>query len=208
MPSTHSGRPCDADGNYFDEPIPHPPPRNVPRSWMPFDSRAQFTVTEEVFELSQLSVRAINNLLQALAAHAVDTGGSPDDAIFQNAQEIYDTIDSIVEGEVTWRTFKVKYAGPVDDDSPPWMLAEYEIHCRNTLEVVESMIASEDFRDAFHYKPYEEYTGPHWRRWSDLMSGYWCWKQAVSDTSTAVRSSLNISDRRIRLLRTLTRTGP
>lgn len=48
------------------------------------------------------------------------------------------------------------------------------------MEVMEYMVGNPEFEDKWHTRAFEEYTGPNERRWSDMMSGHWSWKQSVS----------------------------
>lgn len=118
----------------------------------------QFEFTEELYKKSESSERGGTRLCRILAADAIDKGGKEEDAIFSKMQDMAATIDDIAEGEAPWREFKVKYTGPLEANSPPWMRTEYAVHCCDTLTVVENMARSEDFKDAFDYVPYQEFT--------------------------------------------------
>ena len=82
-------------------------------------------------------------------------------------------------GDIPWRTFSVKYSGEVPPTDPPdWMLNEYMVYFCDPLSVVWSMIANPDFQGQFDYALYREFEDGK-RRWTDIMSGDWAWKQAV-----------------------------
>lgn len=108
-------------------------------------------------------------------------------APFQNHQEMLATIDAIKLGDIPWQTFSAKYCGEVPSNNPPdWMLKEYTVCFRDPLSVVRSMISNPDFKGQFDYAPYAEFEGGK-RRWTDLMSGAWAWKQAVRSISSVSR---------------------
>lgn len=132
-----------------------------------------------MFEKAENSASQVDELCKVLAAEAIYHGGTADDSLFRNTDEMHEFIDSIQDGEVSWGSFTVRYTGTTASTSPSWMHADYIVHCRDTLAVVETMAASEDFQDSFHYAPFEETTATQSRRWCDLMSGRWAWKQAV-----------------------------
>ena len=59
------------------------------------------------------------------------------------------------------------------------MLKQYTVFFRDPLAVVRSIVSNPDFNGKFAYAPYKEFEDEN-RRWQDLMSGEWAWKQAVS----------------------------
>lgn len=59
------------------------------------------------------------------------------------------------------------------------MDAEYEVWHRDPRTVIQQQLSNPDFKDAIHYAPFRETTDKGERRWQDLMSGNWAWKQAV-----------------------------
>lgn len=172
--------PCAADGTFL-APNSPPPPADTSTSWAPFTSRAQFAFAEESFERSELSEGSGDNLCKIYAAHMIDTFGlqATNHLLFEDTDEVHQAIDDIAEGEAPWREFTIRYTGEVNDSSPPWMRTEYTVHCRDALKVVENMAASEDFKNSWNYRPYREFIASRERRWSNLMSGHWAWKQAV-----------------------------
>lgn len=120
--------------------------------------------------------------LMRLWATTVSDGCPP----FQNHQEMLATIDAIKLGDIPWQTFSARYSGDVPSENPPdWMLKEYTVCFRDPLSVVRSMISNPDFNGQFDYAPYTEHEDGK-RRWSDVMSGDWAWKQAVRLISLAL----------------------
>jgi hypothetical protein len=113
--------------------------------------------------------------LMRLWATTTSDGCAP----FQNHQEMLATIDAINLGDIPWQSFSAKYSGDIPPADPPdWMLKEYTVYFRDPLSVVRSMISNPDFKGQFDYAPYREFEDGK-RRWTDLMSGNWAWKQAV-----------------------------
>jgi len=60
------------------------------------------------------------------------------------------------------------------------MLETYELNLRDVLVVVEQLLASPKFDGNFDYIPYMEFDSNDERVYSNLMSGFWAFKQAVS----------------------------
>ncbi|KAI0065531.1 hypothetical protein BV25DRAFT_1868788 [Artomyces pyxidatus] len=93
------------------------------------------------------------------------------------------TIDEIPFGEASWHSFKVRYTGEVTHASPSWKRRTYEVHTRDAMTVLRNMLASPDFNGKWNHTPYEEYVrsddGQRSRRYSNVMSGRWAWRQAT-----------------------------
>ena len=100
--------------------------------------------------------------------------------MYRNNDEMYKTIDAIQHGEAPWTVFHLKYTGPVTPETPAWKLKTYVVYTRNPLRVAEMIAGNPDFNGRWDYIPYEEYTSPTCRRFSNLMSGRWAYKQSVS----------------------------
>ena len=51
------------------------------------------------------------------------------DPPFADHDDLYNTIDATILGDVPWQSFSITYSGelPMDDSVPPWMLGEYDI---------------------------------------------------------------------------------
>ena len=172
---TVTGTPCDADG-YDLEPgtAPQDHSGSSQPDWSPFSSQTQFETADFLFRKAEMSQADIDILMRLWATTTSD-GSTP----FQNHQEMLATIDAIDIGDIPWQSFSATYCGEVPPENPPdWMLKEYTVFFRDPLSVVRSMISNPDFDGQFDYAPYTEFEGGK-RRWSDLMSGNWAWKQAV-----------------------------
>ncbi|RPD67720.1 hypothetical protein L226DRAFT_474492 [Lentinus tigrinus ALCF2SS1-7] len=172
-----TARKCDYLGNFILADAP-PPPLPDDIDWTPFPDRPTFEFAEVVYEEAKLSKGKIRNILRILAAKYVIDGLPEYDPIYKDYKALLDAIDAIEFGEVTWRTFAVRYRGPVGPNSPAWKRETFMVHARNTLRVAELLAACPDFDGRFDYVPYEEYTAVDCRRVSNLMSGQWAWKQA------------------------------
>ncbi|KAI0685977.1 hypothetical protein C8T65DRAFT_517206, partial [Cerioporus squamosus] len=174
---------CDEQGNFIDPEAP-PPPRPDDINWAPFPDRPTFEFAEFLFEDARMSEGKIDRLLRILAAKYVVDGLPDYQPPFNNYQEILDAIDEIEHGEAAWRTFAVRYSGPVTPASPAWQRETYYVHTRDTLRVAEILTACPDFDGRFDYVPYEETTPATGRHVSNLMSGMWAYKQAVPEDPT------------------------
>lgn len=99
---------------------------------------------------------------------------------WRNAKDMYATIDSIKAGDVPWKTYKFRYTGPKPSTPPQWMLQDYELSVRNIVDVLEHQLSTAEFEGQFDYAPYEEYDPNGDRVWSNLFSGLWANREAVS----------------------------
>ncbi|OJT10478.1 hypothetical protein TRAPUB_13008, partial [Trametes pubescens] len=133
---------------------------------------------ELIFEDAHLSKGKIDHILRIWAAKHVADGHAEYGAIYSNYAELLETIDNIEYGPLAWRTFTVRYGGPVDANSPAWKRKVFYVHARNPLHVAEALASSPDFKDRFDVAPFEEYTAPGCRIVSNLMSGRWAYLQA------------------------------
>ena len=119
--------------------------------------------------------------MRILAAQkALETGDPDAFNMFRTSDEILESIDAIPYGELPWTCFHLQYAGLITPDTPAWKKKTYIIYTRNPLRVAEAMARSADFLHTWDYRPYEEYTAPDCRRFSNLMSGRWAFRKSVS----------------------------
>lgn len=174
------GTPCDIDG--YDLPPGSAPPLATPREandYFPFQSHAQFEVGEFLFVEEEMSAGKIDRLLLLLRALYPN-----DEPPVNDHKELYAMIDAIEQGDVAWSSFSVSYNGELPDTSsgatvPPWMTQKFEVWFRDPLAVLENQIGNPDFKAQFDYAPKRVFRRGK-RRFRDLMSGNWAWKQAVS----------------------------
>lgn len=126
----------------------------------------------------QTSEAGTNTALDIWAASLLPFGA---DTPWKNADELYSTIDVIQLGEAPWKTVKVRYTGPLPaGQAPKWMTEIYEFCFRNIRQVLHQQLASPNFKSKTHYVPYRQFNRQKRRVYSNLMSGDWAWKQAVS----------------------------
>lgn len=83
----------------------------------------------------------------------------------------------------SYLTCLFRYNGPITPNSPSWKHQMYIIHTRNVLALVKHMATNPEFNGKWNYSPFEEFDPSGQRCWSDFMSGYWSWKEAVSRDS-------------------------
>ncbi|KAI1785118.1 hypothetical protein LXA43DRAFT_900463 [Ganoderma leucocontextum] len=174
-----TGRPCDEHGNFL-APGAAPPLEDANEvDWWPFDNRPHFEFAHWHFEMAETSAGNLNALLRILAAAKVlETDDPTATAMFENADDMLKMIEALPFGDLPWTTFHVKYTGPITPETPTWKLQTYIVYTRNPLHLAEQMARSADFRNSWDYAPYEEYTAEHSRRFCNLMSGRWAFKQA------------------------------
>ncbi|KAH9937976.1 hypothetical protein B0H21DRAFT_698721 [Amylocystis lapponica] len=179
-----NARPCTKDGTFLPHNAP-PPMQDNSEDWTPFHDRPSFEFAELIYEKTQISKGDVDQLLRIWAAkNTIDGGGEP---IFEDCDDLHSTIDSIEYGEASWESFSVRYSGPITAESASWKHETYVVHTRHSLRAVQHMVGSADFDGKFDYVPFEEYTGPNQRRWSNLMSGRWAYKKAdtISEDPTS-----------------------
>ncbi|KAJ7108121.1 hypothetical protein C8R44DRAFT_842997 [Mycena epipterygia] len=174
--------PCDANGQYLPPhsgpPPPPAPPLNGldPAAWSPFSSRAEFDFAHYHFVELQTSERNINTALDLWAASVMPYGGT---APWKNAAELYAVIDDIQNGSMPWKTYQMRYTGPLPaGTAPKWMTRTYEVCTRNLRHVLHQQLATSSFKDHVDMIPYRQFNHTGKRVWSNLMSGDWSWKQA------------------------------
>lgn len=172
---------------FFHSPIPEPtlakPPDETPENpWAPFEDRLSFDWAQYHYIKLQSSESEINEGLNLWLASIIKNKSNLIwNMPWNSAEEVYNTIDSIQANNTPWKTFKFTYKGPKPDGiAPQWMEQEYELNTRDILAVVEQQLANPEFDGKFHYTPYQEFGPTGERVWSNLMSGHWAWREAVS----------------------------
>ncbi|KAF8798474.1 hypothetical protein BYT27DRAFT_7122845, partial [Phlegmacium glaucopus] len=136
--------------------------------YSPYNDRADFELANFLFAKNQMPGSQIDELLDIWAAKS-------DVPPFADHKDLYRTIDSTIVGDAPWSSFSVTYSG---GEVPPWMLAEYEVWHRDPRIVLHQQLANPDFDGKIHYTPFRETDVNGERRWQDLMSANWAWKQA------------------------------
>lgn len=135
----------------------------------------EFETAEFLFKKVEMSQGEIDTLMQLWASTTADHR-----APFEGHEDMLAAIDAIEDGDAPWHSFSAKYSGPHPSGNPPdWMVKEYTVYHRNPLTVLRQIISNPSFKGQFDYAPYKEFEDGV-RRWSDVMSGDWASKQAVS----------------------------
>ena len=132
---------------------------------------------ELLFKQIQASKGSIDELLCTLGAYNITQDGR--DAPFDDARDLFESIDAILYGDTPWETFTVRYAGPTNEDSPLWKRADYIINCHNARKVIHNMFGTKEFNSKFDITPYQEYLPNGSVCYSNMMSGEHAYKQAV-----------------------------
>lgn len=168
---------CDAQGNYLPRSTPPPPPEaKLPTDWTPFQSRVEFETADLLFRETEMSNRNTDTLFDLWAADVLHHKRQPP---FADHDDLHEVLDSITAGDAPWHSFQVGYNGELPGtDVPNWMSGKYDVFYRDPRLVVENILANPEFDGHFDYAPYRQFADNK-RRWSDFMSGNWCWKQAV-----------------------------
>jgi len=174
--------PCDIDGIFLPE-YTQPPPPAAPdaredNTWHPFEDRLAFDWAYYHFVELQSSEREINKGLDLWLA-AVIKAGDNTPLPWSSTEDMYQTIDSIQEGDAPFKTISFKYSGAIPPNPPRWMTETYELCTRDSRILLHNQLATTDFADAIDYKPYRQFDHTDDRVWSNLMSGDWAWNEAV-----------------------------
>ena len=102
------------------------------------------------------------------------------DTPWQDASELYATIDAIQEGDSPWKVYHIHYQGPHPLGTPPkWMMEMYELCIWDSHQVLYHQLSTAVFKDKINIAPYRQVNSKGVRTWSNLMSADWAWKQAV-----------------------------
>ena len=85
-----------------------PPPQETgdDLSWVPFCSHDEFELADLLFWHAEMSKSNINDLLCIMKTWATGEGNTTS---FENCDDLYNTIDSIMGGKVPWDSFSVQY---------------------------------------------------------------------------------------------------
>ena len=103
-----------------------------------------------------------------------------DEPPFLHAEDLYDTIDAIELSDVPWQSFTVSYNGTVPEgEDASWKHKSYEVWFRDPFQVLKNQLANRDFAKEMDLAPKKVYGSTGKRRYQDLMSGQWAWRQAV-----------------------------
>jgi hypothetical protein len=116
--------------------------------------------------------------MQVWAASLRQDGDPP----FANKEDLYNTIDMTLLGDIPWDSFTVSFNGELDGgEVPPWKVKSYDVWYRDPRAVLKGQLSNPDFAKEMDFAPKEVHdavTGS--RRYQNFMSGRWAWRQAVS----------------------------
>ena len=68
------------------------------------------------------------------------------------------------------------------------MKQEYEVHCRDPLEVVRNILMNTEFDGSLDFAPYKEYGTDGQHQFHNFMSANWAYDEAVCFFSLTVSS--------------------
>lgn len=121
-----------------------------------------------------MSNGVLNDLMHLWAADKED--GHPP---FADHKDMHAMIDELEGGDAPWSSFNVTYNGEIPaEGAPGWMTEEYLVCFRDVRQVVHGLLANPELQANFSYAPYRQYENNK-RRWTNVMSGNWAWRQAV-----------------------------
>lgn len=124
-----------------------------------------------------MSAKKINELMQLWAA----TLDKDHDPPFASSAHLHDTINEIVNGDITWQQFLVMWKGSVAPTTPllSWQVQEYPVLFCDPHHVLHNQLSNPDFAHDINFIPKCVY-GPNSKRvYKDFMLGDWVWAQVV-----------------------------
>ena len=183
---------CNERGEFLTSSVPPASPEIQPMTdWFPFDSHIGFELADFIFADAELSKKKTDRLLELWAATLIPHGVPPP---ISNHADLLRQIDSIPLGNVPWECFSMCYDGPLPESNrpPEWMTTEYEFWFRNPREVVKGILANPEFDGHVDYSAYREFEDSR-RRYDNMMSGDWSWRQSVSQIMSISISVIDVA---------------
>ncbi|KAJ3912091.1 hypothetical protein F5877DRAFT_54541 [Lentinula edodes] len=105
-----TGEICDEEGKFIPSNTPPPPQPTKENAWAPFGGEAQFRLADLLFKNVEMSQGNINELLNIWTLYQRQTTSGDDShstgAPFDTHDDMYNIIDSIVDGGASWRCFQ------------------------------------------------------------------------------------------------------
>ncbi|KAH9959507.1 hypothetical protein BJV74DRAFT_880099 [Russula compacta] len=149
----------------YSPPPPIPPQHGNSGPWHPFEDHISFDFASYHF------VEVLNHWAASVLKHG-------DTIPWSNAEELYSTIDQIQHGDSPWKTYRIKYQGPLPQMPPKWMTEMYELCCQDTQCVLHQQLSMSDFKDKINLTPYQQFNSSGKWVYSNLMLGDWAWNHA------------------------------
>ncbi|RXW16095.1 hypothetical protein EST38_g9754 [Candolleomyces aberdarensis] len=151
--------------------------------WDPFEDRLAFDFAHYHYVELQSPASKINKGLDLWLASKIQALRSEkcDNVPWASADELYETVDKIQQGNAPFRTFHYQYHadGPLPENSPAWMTQPFELCVRDSRHVLHHQLATPDFANSFAPVPYRQFQADGDRVWSDLFSADWAYREAV-----------------------------
>ncbi|KAL0065715.1 hypothetical protein AAF712_007198 [Marasmius tenuissimus] len=123
-----NARRCDSQGHFLPNDAP-PPPDPAPckaNDWSPWASGLEFRAANLLYRKMQTSAGHINKLTEIITAL---TNEQAAESLFDDAMELYSTIDACQNGAIPWEAFSVSYNGPrLPGKTEPWMEKELTVY--------------------------------------------------------------------------------
>jgi hypothetical protein len=160
--------------------LPSPPSEQPgPNPFWPFNNRHDFDWVIHYVKDLAASKHQINQGLDLWLSSTLhpDYAGPP--VPWRNTKKMYQTVDAIQQGTVPWKTYEIKYNGPVDVNSPKWKLETYTLCYRDVVLLMEEQLANPAFKNDCNYAPFMELDEMGKPIYSEFFSGEWSWTQCV-----------------------------
>ncbi|KAJ3760778.1 hypothetical protein EV360DRAFT_93378 [Lentinula raphanica] len=140
-----SGKICDENGEFLPPDTPPLPTETNTNDWHPFDGEAQFRLADLLFrkdEMSQGNVDELLDIWSCFQHQEIEESGC-DNCVpgrpFTNHDDMYNIIDSIVDGGAAWQCFQTAVEDGLPQDAPEWRKTSYQVWYRdpNTTRIYE-----------------------------------------------------------------------
>lgn len=174
------GEKCDRTGNPI---APNAPPEPIIESsenpWEPFNDEVSFRLADLIFRRTEMSQPNIDELMDLwyLDVQRRFNGAS---APFSKHTYLLETIDAIKAGGAPWQCFETEVKENLPPNAPEWQKASYQVWYRDPDTVISNILSNPDFAHDFDPAPYVHIHKNRKCRWSDVMSGNFAYRHAVT----------------------------
>ena len=138
-------------------------------------------MAELLFACSQMSAGKIDDLLKIWAASLAAHNDEPP---FKDHRDLYSTIDAtpLPSGDAEWKTFNLCLSDDeeIPLDAPNWKKQKWDVWYCDPCQLIHNLLQNPDFHAEFDYTPYQEYNVEGNHHFHNVMSGNWCWCEAVN----------------------------